>query len=172
MILSHQYLAFQLSREFFIDNSSFLNNQGTPLTVKNKPVTYLTLKGEIHFINNTGVLGGACGLHNIIMKIEASTEVKIIFEGNTGVYGGALYLKNAFISDRKCKLKIEFINNTATKSGKSVYFATIPQVDVTNCSFKGIHTTDISSPAFDKKQKRREMPYHLSEVKIFTLVFQ
>ena len=151
--LESSIFSFSTVKEFFIDNSSFLNNQGTPLTVKNKPVTYLTLKGEIHFINNTGVLGGACGLHNIIMKIEASTEVKIIFEGNTGVYGGALYLKNAFISDRKCKLKIEFINNTATKSGKSVYFATIPQVDVTNCSFKGIHTTDISSPAFDKKQK-------------------
>ena len=96
VILSHQHLAFQLSSEVFIDNSSFLNNRGTPLTVKNKPETYLSLKGEIHFTNNTGVLGGACGLHNIRMKVQASTEGKIIFEGNTGVYGGALYLNKCY----------------------------------------------------------------------------
>ena len=145
--------SFSAVYEVFIENSSFLNNQGTPLTVKNKPETYLSLKGEIHFTNNTGVLGGACALHNILMNIQASTEEKIIFEGNTGVYGGALYLNKAIISDRKCKLKVEFINNTATKRGNSVYFATTPQGAVPNCSFNDIHTTDISSPATNMKHK-------------------
>ena len=151
--LESSTFSFSTVYEVFIENSSFLNNQGTPLTVKNKPETYLTLKGEIHFTNNTGVHGGACGLHNIVMKIEASTEGKIILEGNTGVYGGALYLNKAIISDRKCKLKVEFINNTATKSGNSVYFATTPQGAVPNCSFNDTHTTDISSPASNMKRK-------------------
>ena len=145
--LESSILSISSVKECFIENSSFLNNQGTPLTVKNRQETYLSLKGEIHFTNNTGVHGGACGLHNILMKIEASSEGKIIFEGNTGVYGGALYLNNAIISDRKCQLKVEFINNTATKSGNSVYFATTPQGAVPNCSFHDIHTTDISSSA-------------------------
>ena len=151
--LESSTFSFLNVNEIFIENSSFLNNQGTPLTVKSKQETYLTLKGEIHFTNNTGVLGGACALHNMLMKIEASTEGKIIFKGNTGVYGGTLYLNNAIISDRKCKLKVELINNTATKSGNSVYFATVPRGAVPNCSFKDIHITDISSPASNMKQK-------------------
>ena len=61
--LESSTFSFSTVNEVFIENSSFLNNQGTPLTVKNKPETYLSLKGEIHFTNNTGVLGGAQVVH-------------------------------------------------------------------------------------------------------------
>ena len=137
-----------------IEDSNFLNNQGTPLTVKpNKETmnTCMSVKGETHFTNNTGVLGGACGLHNVHVMIQPNTEVKVFFKENKGVYGGALYLNNATISDTMCKLKVKFINNTATTSGNLVYFATTPRGVLPNCSFNYIQLTDISSPAFDMK---------------------
>ena len=127
----------------------FYGNQGTPLSVKHKEKTYLSFKEEIHFTNNTGVLGGACGLHNVHVKIHTNADIKVIFEDNTGVYGGAVYLNNATISDPTCKMKVTFINNTATRSGNSVYFATTPREVLPNCSFDNIHLIDISSPAFD-----------------------
>ena len=104
------------------------------------------------------MLGGACGFHNIHLTIQASTKGKIIFEGNTGVYGGALYLNNAIISDKRCKLKVEFINNTATKSGNSMYFATMPQVVIPKCFtyYNATQHTDISAPAFNMNIDRKE----------------
>ena len=111
-----------------IEDSSFSHNQGTPLTFKpNNKKMQLSLNGEIHFTNNTGVMGGACNLYNVHIVIETKAEVNVIFEENTGVYGGALYLDDITISDSKCKLKVKFANNFATISGNSVYFATTPQ---------------------------------------------
>ena len=56
------------------DLSSFSSNQGTPLipVVKNKERTSLLLKEEMYFTNNTGVLGGACGLHNTDVMIQSN----------------------------------------------------------------------------------------------------
>ena len=56
----------------------------TPLSVKHKEKTYLSFKKqeEIHFTNNTGVLGGACGLHNVHVKIHTNADIKVIFEDN------------------------------------------------------------------------------------------
>ena len=143
--------------KILIEDSSFLNNQGTPLIVKKSDGIVFSVKKEIHFTNNTGVLGGACGLHNIHLTIQASTEGKIIFEGNTGVYGGALYLNKAIISDRKCKLKVKFINNTATKSGNSVYFATMPQGVIPKCfTHNATQHANISAPAFNMNIDRKE----------------
>ena len=149
--LQSSVISFSTVDEVLLKNSSFSDNQGTPLTVKNQKETSLSLKGEIHFTNNTGVLGGACGLQNAQVLIHKNTEENIIFEGNTGVYGGALYLNNANISDKTCKMKVKFINNTATASGNSVYFATMPQGVIPNCSFNDIQLTDISTPAFNMK---------------------
>ena len=135
--------------EVLIENSSFLGNQGTPLTVTHNEKTYLSLEGEIYFINNTGVFGGGCGLHNANVMIQRNDEVNIIFQDNSGVYGGAVYLNNTTISDATCKLKVKFINNTAITSGNSVYFATTPRGVLPNCSFSDIKFTDISAPAFN-----------------------
>ena len=151
--LESSMFSFSNINEISIQNSSFLANQGTSLLFKKPVGTTLSLKGEIHFTNNTGVLGGACGLHNTHLTIQTNTEGNIIFEGNTGVYGGALYLDNAIISDKTCKMKVKFINNTATTSGNSVYFASKPQGAVPNCSFNDIQLTDVSSLAFNMKYK-------------------
>ena len=62
--LQSSVLSFSTIDEVILENSSFSDNQSTPLTVKNQKETSLSLKGEIHFTNNTGVLGGACGLQN------------------------------------------------------------------------------------------------------------
>ena len=122
--LQSSVLSFSTVDEVILKNSSFSDNQGTPLTVKtNQKETSLSLKGEIHFTNNTGVLGGACGLQNTQVLIHKNTEENIIFEGN----------------------------NTATASGNSVYFATMPQGVIPNCSFNDIQLTDISTPAFNMK---------------------
>ena len=90
-------------------------------------------------------------MQNAQVLIHKNTEENIIFDGNTGVYGGALYLNNANISDKTCKMKVKFINNTATASGNSLYFATMPQGVIPNCSFNDIQLTDISTPAFNMK---------------------
>ena len=147
--LQSSIFSFSDVDEILIEDSSFSNNQGTPLKVNDNARTSLSLQEEIHFTNNTGVLGGACGLHNIRLVIQTNTEGNIIFEGNTGVYGGALYLNHAGISDKMCKIKVKFINNTATKSGNSVYFATMARGVVPNCSFNDIQLTDIRSQAFN-----------------------
>ena len=77
---------------------------------------------------------------NVHLMIQTNTEGKITFEGNAGVYmvRGALYLNNANISDKTCKMKVNFINNTAIKSGNLVYFATTRQGVVPNCSYNDI----------------------------------
>ena len=137
-----------------VENSRFLNNQGTPLTVKsNKDKLGMSFKGYIRFINNTGVLGGACGLYNAHMMIRTNTSSEVIFRDNIGMYGGALYLNNTIISETTCKSKVTFINNTATIIGNSVYFATIPRGALPSCSVSDIHLADIASPTFSTKNE-------------------
>ena len=135
-----------------VEDSRFSNNQGTALTVTqiNELKTFMTLKSLINFTNNTGVLGGACNLHNVHMMIETNNS---IFEGNSAVYGGALYLNNTKLSETKCNNKVRFINNTATTSGNSIYYATIGRDALPNCSFSDIPLADISSPAFNMQYK-------------------
>ena len=144
--LESSIFSFSAVERVLIEDSSFSNNQGTSFGFKNNPITSLSIEGEIRFTNNTGVLGGACALHNTHLTIQANTEGKIIFEGNTGVYGGALYLyKATILSDGKCRIKVKFVRNSATKSGNLVYFATIPQGVLPNCSYNAIQLTDIGT---------------------------
>ena len=148
--LESSIFGLSMVNKVLIKDSRFSNNQGTPLSVKpNNGKAFLSLKGEIHFTNNTGVLGGACGLHNVhvVTQKNTSTKVKVIFKDNKGVYGGALYLNDTTITT--CKMKVKFINNTATTSGNSVYFATTPRGVLPNCSFSDIQLMDISAPAFN-----------------------
>ena len=132
-----------------LEDLSFSDNQGSPIVIKqpNEDKTRLSVGGEVLFTNNTGVLGGACGLHNVHVMIKTTTEVNVVFENNSAVYGGALYLNKTTISDARCKLKANFINNKATTSGNSVYFASTPQGAIPNCSFIDIQRADINSPA-------------------------
>ncbi len=148
--LESSIFSFSLVDKIIVEDSSFSDNQGTPLIVKPNRA-HLSLKGAIRFTNNTGVLGGACELHSVHVTVETNTEVEVIFEGNKGVYGGALYLSNTTISDPTCKLNVKFIYNTATTSGNSVYFATTPRGVLPNCSFNNVQLADIRSPAINMK---------------------
>ena len=136
-----------------IEDSSFSNNKGTALAVtpkQNKNKTCLSIRGEINFTNNTGVLGGACNLDDVHVMIKTNSTV---FEGNSAVYGGALYLNNTALSETKCNNKVRFINNTATTSGNSMYYATITQDALPKCSFSDVPLEDIGSPAFNMQYK-------------------
>ena len=133
-----------------IEDSSFSNNQGTALAVTPKNKTWLSIRGENNFINNTGVLGGACNLGDVHVMIKTN---RTVFEGNSAVYGGALYLNNTTLSETKCNNKVRFINNTATTSGNSIYFATITRDALPNCSFSDVPLADIGSPASNMQYK-------------------
>ena len=140
--------SFSTVEKVLIEDSSFSGNQGTPLTIEKKADTHLSFKEEIRFTNNTGVLGGAFGLRDVHVIIQTSPNAKLLFEDNTGMYGGVLYLNNVIISVTTCKMKLKIINNIAARSGNLVYFATIPQGFILNCSFNDIKIADIGSPVF------------------------
>ena len=168
LILDLESSVFNFSgiEEVIIEDSSFSDNQGTPLAIQNyKGQTRMQLNGGINFTNNTGILGGACRLHPMHFMIESNTEGKIVFEGNSALYGGAVYL-NGVIIDGECKMQVKFINNTATTSGNSVYFATMPLLPF--CSFHAdIQRTDIGSPVWTISTYKEERVFSLIPGQIF-----
>ena len=147
-VLETSVFSFSKADQVQIINSTFANNHGTVFTFKsNGDKTSLSLNGNIYFTNNTGVLGGACALNNVLIQTDAVGNV--IFDRNRGVYGGALYLNNIALSDRKCKLKLELIDNTATISGNAAYFASSPAQIIAICPFNHINSNDVSSLALN-----------------------
>ena len=70
--LETSVFTFTKAEDVEITASSFTNNHGTPLTFKsNGDKTVLHLKGSIYFMHNTGVIGGACGLNNVMIRTDS-----------------------------------------------------------------------------------------------------
>ena len=134
-----------------IADSNFAYNNGTPITSTYDSTTDKTeffFTGDILFMHNYGLLGGACFLHNA--DISTSATATVTFEENTAILGGALYWSNVILSNSACNLEVNFVNNRATTRGNSVYLATPPDHALysLNCSVN-ISIEDVSSIAFD-----------------------
>ena len=119
---------FKNANRLIIRDSNFQNNLGTSLVFENEQVNLdLCLMGDLLFDANTGIHGGAMSLYSV--AINSSCQSTIMFKENYAVYGGALYLENSQGScvcpgAHACLTTLEFIDNRATTSGNSVYFAT------------------------------------------------
>ena len=145
-VLDSSVFRFTKAEYVKIHNSNFVNNHGTVFTLESNGIKIsLYLYGNIYFINNTGLLGGACALNNVL--IQRDTMGNVIFDRNRGAYGGALYLNNIALSDTQCQLKFGIINNMATTSGNSIYFASSPAQIIGKCPFNRVYFSDVNSLA-------------------------
>ena len=132
-----------------IADSNSTNNIGTPITSTYDSTTGNTeffFSGDILFMHNYGLLGGACFLSNA--EINTNAMATITFEDNTAILGGALYWNKVILSNSACNLEVNFVNNRANTRGNSVYLAAPPYQELysLNCSVN-ISIEDISTIA-------------------------
>ena len=112
-----------------IVNATFRFNLGTPLQLQSEKSLgniELNVTGTILFHKNIGLLGGACFLQNV--NVHTSNPSMITFDQNHAKLGGALYLVSSQMHNETCRTKMEFTGNTAITAGKTVFFATVPQL--------------------------------------------
>lgn len=110
-------------KSVIIDNSTVYDyNFGSAVCVYS---TSLLIKGQVQFIRNRGMYGGAIYLKsNSILLIHSSAEVKF-YENKAYSYGGAIYsdcnyCPIRFLTERKGFLM--FTGNLAYLEGDTIYF--------------------------------------------------
>ena len=120
-----------------IENSEFKNCSSTAIDLFDSNVFF---KGNVSFINNSGVNGGALSLSNSKMKIHDHSNVHFISNSATGG-GGAIYIEdsayvyeaykqyNCFYTlldySNYSDYKVIFNNNTAQLGGSHIYGASM-----------------------------------------------
>ena len=121
---------------------TFANSLSTRIAAYSSTIT---LSGNISFLNNTGVNGGAMALYSSILKIAPNTTV--LFYNNTATEtGGFIYVDTGTESEfppslpcfyqlpdydvncPKC-YNITFYNNSASKGGNHIYGASMHSGD-------------------------------------------
>ena len=117
--------------KMYISDVTFYNNVGTPIVLRsdNSPLgqLYLHLSGNLLFVQNSGLFGGACAFYNIQITLGTRGQARVKFQENAAVYGGAVYIQTRSITVAyQCHMQLTFINNSAVTAGNSVYFATNP----------------------------------------------
>ena len=121
--------------EVCIANANFTQNHGTPLLIQTEQglgVVNLKVSGNFVFSRNFGLLGGACGLKNVL--IDISNQSTLLFNNNHAALGGALYLLYSKLTNTLCNAVVNFTNNTAATAGNTIFFDSNPYDTIDNYS--------------------------------------
>ena len=78
-----------------------------------------TLSGNVTFMNNIGIYGGAMQLELSTLNITAGANVAFI--NNTAYHGGAIYLFHDSNINVAAEANLTFINNSALDKGGAIY---------------------------------------------------
>ena len=147
---------FSLSdiKDMSISNATFRNNLGTPiifLSSESYEELYLTISGNLSFVQNTGLYGGAFAIYNLYLFLDLTLPSLVIFKENSALFGGAVYIQGPEVhTSRYCNTILKFINNNAVTAGNSVYFASNPAYGIHSyCKFNFSDKSDIRSLATD-----------------------
>lgn len=114
-----------LSANFYSSSSSYVKIAGNVIfadsiqTSISASLSTITLSGNISFLNNTGVNGGAMALYSSTLVIAPNTSV--YFHNNTAVSGGAMALYHFSTLNIAHNTSIRLYDNTATESGGAIY---------------------------------------------------
>ena len=121
--------------EVHIVNVNFTQNLGTPLLIQTEQElgdAILSISGNLMFYENFGLLGGACGLQNVLINI--SHQSILVFNSNHASLGGALYLVDSKLTNTSCNASVDFTNNTAATAGNTIFFNSNPYDTIDNYS--------------------------------------
>lgn len=107
-----------------ISNTTFSNNHGTALGLSG--ISFIA-HGNVSFVNNVGINGGACAVLGRLDLRILSVPCAINFVNNTAILGGAIYAYKCasgfgFIYTNCFYEYMNFHGNYATVSGHSIYF--------------------------------------------------
>ena len=124
----------------YITNSSFYNNQGVPIDLKNH--VKLHIHGKVSFENN--VVDNGAGIyisdHSTITFGENST---VKFNNNTAI-NGTIYAKASSKMTFKANCEVTFSNNLATQYGSAIYSIDNSHVTLTGNSVVTFSNNDVS----------------------------
>ena len=102
---------------FILRNTSFVNNQGTPIYLLNQ---ILYVEGRNDFVGNQAECGSCIYASNNASVIFSNHSI-IKFDHNTATISGAIYLTDHARLSFEGNSKVQFNGNNATQYGGSIY---------------------------------------------------
>ena len=132
-ITSTRLVTVQLTWPVTILDCTFEGNYGTPIQVVQSTLDIL---GNVKFVNNSGLKGGALSLE--YSRLYVANNTRILFKNNTAIdTGGAIFVLSSrtftlcfyqfpeFLNSRNPTIQLLFVNNSAVRGGSNLYGAAL-----------------------------------------------